>query len=318
MTTTTRRRFLAGALAGGALPLSAAEASEPGPPGPLQAKQETVRRGRAVAVDPDARRLVVVHDQRRTVAVIEPGRKGERIVDVGGQPLAVAVSPDGRTAAVVTAFWDAPGLALVDLDSAALLERVEAGPAPYDVAYAANGDRLVVSGGEQEATVHILDAAGELVARRPLGTLPRGIALDPGGESAWVALAGRDRVLEVGVGDGRVRRELRTPALPDRVAISPDGRRLLVSHSGLAAARVSEVDVASGHVERIQAGRLPSAVAWTGSGKRLAALGGEGAVVVLGTDTRHLVGGAPRGLAVAGPRAWTVDALTGAVSEVAL
>jgi hypothetical protein len=38
-------------------------------------------------------------------------------------------------------------------------------------------------------------------------------------------------------------------------------------------------------------------------------------VVFLGGRTQR-VGAAPRGLAVAGRRAWTVDALSGAISEV--
>jgi hypothetical protein len=80
---------------------------------------------------------------------------------------------------------------------------------------------------------------------------------------------------------------------------------------------VSEIDIASGRVKRHRAGRHPSAVAWTATGRRVAVLGGAGEVVVLGgRPKRHRVGGAPRGLAVSGRRAWTVDSLTGAVRTV--
>jgi hypothetical protein len=74
-------------------------------------------------------------------------------------------------------------------------------------------------------------------------------------------------------------------------------------------------------VTRRPAGRLPSAVAWSRRGERLATVGGAGEIVVLGRAgerARHPVGGSPRGLAVAGRRAWTVDSLTGTVSEVRL
>jgi DNA-binding beta-propeller fold protein YncE len=318
--TTTRRGFLAGALAGGAVPASVARAAAPAAAGPLQAERETVRRGRAIAVAPDGRRLVVAHDQRRTIAISAPGRDGARLVDVGGQPLAVAVSPDGRLAAVITAFWDEPGAAVVALQTGELLTRVAVGPAPYDVAFA--GDRLVVSGGEQEGTVHVLDAQSfQVVAQAALGAVPRGVAAEPGGDAAWIALCGRDRVLRVHLGSGRVLRELRTPALPERLALSPDGGRLLVSHAGTEAERVSEIDLASGGVIRRRAGRLPSAVCWTRRGRGLVTLGGAGEIVELGPSggrTSHAVGGAPRGLAVAGRRAWTVDSLGGAVSEVRL
>lgn len=317
---TTRRGFLAGALAGGAVPASVARAAAPVAAGPLQAQGEILRRGRAIAVAPDGRRLVVAHDQRRSIAISVPGRDGARLVDVGGQPLAVAVSPDGRLAAVTTAFWDEPGLAVVALETGDLLTRVAVGPAPCDVAFAAGGERVVVSGGEQEGTVHVLDAKDfRVVAQRPLGTVPRGVAPDPTGQAAWIALCGLDRVVRVDLQNGRVRRELRTPPLPERVAVSPDGRRLLVSHAGTEGERVSDIDLAAGGVTRHRAGRLPSAVAWARRGRRLVALGGAGEIVALGragARTTHAVGGAPRGLAVAGHRAWTVDALSGAVSQV--
>lgn len=319
MTATTRRGFLAGALAGGLVPAAPARADHPPPS--FTAEREVVQRGRAIAVDPAARRLLVAHDRRRTVGIAAPGEDGQALVDVGGQPVAVAVSPDGRLGAVATGFWDQPGLALVDLDAAALVERVDVGPAPYDVAFAAGGERIVVSGGEQEGTVHVLGAEDfGVVARRALGTLPRGIAPEPGGESAWIALAGLDRVLRVELASGRVRAELPSPPLPERVAVSGDGRRLLLSHSGLGASRVTELAVGSGRATRYEAGRLPSGVAWTARGDRLVVLGGAGELLQLraGDPVRHAVGGSPRGLAVAGRRVFTVDALTGAVAEVRL
>lgn len=319
MSPATRRGFFTGALASVTLP-AVAVAGDAAPAGPLQARQETVRRGRAIAVAPNGRRVVVAHDQRRTLAITVPGRTASRLVDVGGQPLEVAVSPDGRLAAVTTAFWDEPGLAIVDMRSGALLTRVEVGPAPYGVAFA--GERLVVTGGEQEGTVHVLDAGRfRVLAQVPIGTVPRGVAPDPAGETAWVALCGFDQVVSVDLRTGRVRRTLDTPRLPDRVAISPDGRRLLVAHGGMQAEQVSEVDVASRRLRSHRVGRLPSAVAWTRRGSRLVTLGGAGEIVVLrsgGRRRRHRVGGSPRGLAVAGNRAWTVDALTGAVRRVQL
>ena len=319
MSSATRRGFLAGALAGATVPGIALAERRPlvGPP---LARQETVLRGRAIAVAPSGRRLVVAHEARRTVAVSVPGRGRSRNVDVGGQPLEVAISPDGRLAAVTTAFWDEPGLAIVDLVAGALRTRVAVGPAPHGVAFSSDGGRLVVSGGEQEGTVHVLDtSAFAIVAEAPIGTVPRGVATTPGGDAAWIALNGLDRVLRVDLTTGRVRRTLRTPRLPERVAVSPDGRRLLVAHGGVGAEHVSEIEIASRRLTRHRAGRRPSGVAWTRRNRRVVALGGAAEVVVLAGARRRLerrVGVAPRGLAVAGDRAWTVSALTGEVSQV--
>jgi DNA-binding beta-propeller fold protein YncE len=321
MTTATRRGFVAGALASAAVPAvaraqGAAHTAQVQP----QAKRATVRRGRAIAVAPRGGRIVVAHAQRRTIAILGPGRGQSRLVDVGGQPLEVAVSPNGRLAAVTTAFWDEPGLTIVDLYSGALRARLAVGPAPFDVAFATDGRRLLVSGGEQEGTIHIVDARTLKVAgSRAIGTVPRGLAVVPGANQAWIALNGLNSLVRVDLRTGRVGRTVRTPRLPDRVAIAPDGRHLLVSHGGPDADTVTLIDVRSGRRTRLRVGRLPSAVAWTRSGRGLVALGGTGEIVVFGGKrrTRRLrVGGSPRGLSVAGSNAWTVDALTGATRRV--
>jgi DNA-binding beta-propeller fold protein YncE len=314
----TRRGFLAGALAGAGVPALAGARAEAAPS--VQAKQRIVMRGRAIAVAPKGNRVVVAHDRRRTIGIVTAGRKGASVVDVGGQPVEVAVSPDGRTAAVTTAFWDDPGLALVDLASGRLRDRVKVGPAPFGVAFTRDGKHVVVSGGEQEGTVHVVETRRfSVVEQAPIGLVPRGIALPRAGSRAWIALNGDDRVVRVDLRTGRVRRTVKTPALPDRVAASPDGKRLLVSHGGPDSAHVSEIVIATGKVRRHLVGPQPSGVAWTPEGHRLVTLGGANRIVRIGAARRRAVrpvGAAPRGLAVAGKRAWTVSALTGNVTKV--
>lgn len=306
---TTRRTLLAGAAAGSVLRVGPALADEP--IAPNRAAQKPVLRGRAIAVTAFGRRVVVAHERRRTISIVSAGQT--QIVDVGGQPLEVAVS--GRLAAVTTAFWDEPGLALVDLHKGTVLRRIAVGPAPSHVAFTPDGTRLIVTGGEQEGTAHVLDARTfKVLARTNIGTVPRGIAAMA--DTAWVAENGARYVFSIDTRTGRVRRKIRVPWLPDRVALSPDGKRLLVSHGGTHSARVSVVNLHTGRVVRHDAGRLPSGVAWTRRGRALVALGGAGAIVVLGQHRSHPVGGAPRGLVVAGGRAWTVDALTGRVAKV--
>lgn len=304
----TRRGFLAAGAATVAAPALARGATTAAPMPPAR---PVVRRGRAIAVSGDGRRLVVAHDERRTIAIVTRGRT--RIVDVGGQPLAVAVSPDGSRAAVTTAFWDTPRLSVLDLRSATVVARRTLGPAPGDVAFTPDGRLLLVAGGEQEGTLHMLETARyEVVARARPGRVPRAIAPSHDSRHAWVSLNADDHVVLVDLATGRIRRDLPTPALPDRLALAPDATRLLISHGGRHATRVTELGLAHGHARRHEAGRLPSAVAWTRSGRRLVALGGDSAVLALGGH-RHAVGVAPRGLAVAGRRFWTVSAVTGAI-----
>lgn len=294
----TRRGLVGGALAAAPLLRAAAAKAEASKIVPV--KQRIVRRGRAVAVSADGRRIVVAHDQRPTIAI------GRKVVDVGGQPVAVAVSADDARVAVATASWEKqPEVLLVGGP------RRKLGPAPRDLVFA--GDRLVVIGGEQEGTLHVLDAASlRTVHRVAVGRVPRGLAVH--GDRAFVSLEADDRVAVVDLGRGRVVRTLKVPALPNLLAASPDGRRLLLTHGGRDT-RVTEVDLKTGRRRRLATGRAPSAVAFTASGKRLVALGGEDAVLVLGRKAvRRAVAPAPRALAVAGRRFWTVSAVYGGTS----
>ncbi|HEX6388414.1 MAG TPA: hypothetical protein VFZ89_03180 [Solirubrobacteraceae bacterium] len=284
-----RRAFLTGAAA---VPFAGRVATATAAGAPA-AKQEIVLRGRALAVA--GRHVVVAHDRRHTIAV------DRRVVDVGGYPVDVAISADGRLAAVTTGFWDAPALVLVDVAKASVLGRVDVGPAPGAVAFTGKR-RILVAGGEQEGHAYVVDARRRaVVSSRPIGLVPRGVA------AGWIALAGEDKLVHV---RGRT---LNTPALPDRVALSPDGRTLLVSHQH--SEYVSLIDVKTRKVTRRRAGRLPSGVAFTRAGKPVVAL--PGAIKVLG-GKRHKTVAAPRGLTVVGRRAFTVDDLTGRVAKVKL
>jgi DNA-binding beta-propeller fold protein YncE len=319
MIASNRRQFIAGALSTALVPAGAkAQTQTPTAPGRL--KRRVRHRSRAIAVAPRGKRLVIAHERERTIAIVTGKRR--RSVDVGGQPVEVAVSPDGRLAAVSTGSWDLPGLAVVDLASGKRRRRLDVGPAPFGVAFSSDGGHLVATGGEQEGTVSVLRAPNlRPVAETQIGIGPRGVAVVPGAEEAWIALQGSDQLIRIGLADASILRTIRTPPLPERVAVSPDGKRLLVSHGGRDSERISEIDVRSGRAKRLSAGRMPSAVAWGPGGSRLVALAGSGEILAIspgGRRRRYQVGGVPRGLAVVGRRAWTVDGLTGLAKAVNL
>ncbi len=296
-----RRAFLAGAVAA---PVAGRVAIAGAATVPA-AKQQIVLRGRALAVAPNAKHVVVAHARRRTVAV------DGRVIDVGGQPVDVAISPDGKLAAVTTGFWDDPALVLIDVAGATILGRIEVGPAPGAVVFTGKR-RVLVAGGEQEGTAHVVDARShKVIARREIGVVPRGVAAYRG--DAWVAITGEDKLVRIDGHSARIERTLHTPALPDRVAVAPDGKRLLVSHGH--GEHVSLIDPKTRKAKRVRAGRLVGGVGFTRAGSGVVAL--PGAIKVLG-GKRHAAGAAPRGLVVVGRRAFTVDDLTGRVAKVKL
>src|SRR3954452_14689753 len=316
--TTSRRQLLAGA-AGGA----AAGVLRPALAGaavlPADRRPDVVRRGRAVAVT--GAQIVVARHARRELAVTERRTGRTRTVALAGHPLELAVSPHSVLVAVTTAFWHNPGLELVRIHGATHRARLQhAGDAPFAPAFTHDRRHLLVTGGEQDGALRILEAPDFARVRVvALGRVPRGLAVTRDDAAAWVALHAEDAVVRVALASGRVTRRVATPPLPDRVALSPDGRRLLVSHGGRTASNLTEVDTHTGHVRTLPAGDHVSAVAWGARGRRLAALGKQNAILAIdahGRQHRLATVTAPRGLAVAGRHAFTVSAITGGVGRV--
>ncbi len=193
------------ALAGGAPRLAAAAAAPPPPPPPPSSPttghaRPLLSQGVEVGRQPDGS-VVVPTDQ-----VITPA--GQQ-VEFSGRPNAVAVSPDGTTAAYLTAGAAAAGgpITLVDLATGAIKQAFSPGDrsASFDgLLYAPNGRHLYAS--FNDGKILIADVAadgtlslGALVALPPVVGVsapggnpatpnPGGLALSPDGTTLYVAL----------------------------------------------------------------------------------------------------------------------------------
>lgn len=115
-----------------------------------------------------------------------------KIIEVNDRPLGIAMSPDGRTAAVVTGSNFAPrALHLVDLASAKLNQTLPLADSFTGVTFDSAGNTLYVGGGSSNA-VHIFSRTGEepfsSAGSIPLpGSAPSGLALSPDGKYLFVA-----------------------------------------------------------------------------------------------------------------------------------
>ncbi|HYF25039.1 MAG TPA: hypothetical protein VD931_04810, partial [Baekduia sp.] len=282
------------------------------------------RRTAAVAVAPGGRTAWTADSDGTTITahrVRDLARR--RTIDVGGAPVALALSPDGTIALAATAFYDHPGLAVVDLATGEV-DRVEAGPQPSAVAFAATGRRAcVVSGGPEGALRRVDVRTRRVHAPVALGPHPRGVAVTPDGRHALAAVNGAASVALVDLAAGRVVRQIATPPFPAQVAVSPDGRRALVTHDGFGARAVTLIDLRRGRVaRRITVGPEPGGVAFTPSGAG-ALVTAAGMLVLLDTRTwrarrtvRRL--GRPRAVAVGPRQAVVADGATGQLRAVAL
>ena len=248
-----------------------------------------------------------------------------RSIDVGGAPLALAISPDGRLAAVTTASYDRPGLTIVDLRSGEIA-RIDVGPEPRAVAFAPDGRSVYVTGGGGEGTLTRVGVeAGRITGTIKVGKHPRGLAVMARGGQALVALNGEAAVALVAPATRRIERKISTKAYPREVAVSPDGSRALVTHSGFGERAVTAIDLGGRHAGRsISVGADPTAVAFSRTGSlALATARGTGTAAVLNGQTgRRLrtvkLGGSPGAVAFAGKTAIVADADSGRLRSIRL
>lgn len=152
--------------------------------------------------------------------------------DLGDLPLAAVASPDGRFLVVSDDGQATQSLQVVDTDSAAVVQTLPY-PAPQalfvGLAFAPDGRTLFASGGGEDVVRrYTVDSAGRLTETTPIAlptTNPAGAAVNP---------------------------------FPAGLAVTPDGRRLVVADAQADA--VSVVDLPTGAVHTTTAGHRPYGV----------------------------------------------------------
>ena len=231
------------------------------------------RDGRATLVDQIA------------LAQKDPKKEGTRY------PAGLALSRDGRQLYVAENLADM--LAVVDVASKRVVQRLKTDHYPYNVAVAADG-RIYVSawGGN---TVSVFTAQGgtlEDAGKIMVGRHPSALVLNADGSRLFIASASSDRVIVVDTTKRRVVKELlnsppagpREGSTPDALALSADGSRLFVAEADNNAVAVFDLSSATAgrqtkragdrFVGRIPVGWYPTALA--ASANSLWVLNGKG------------------------------------------
>jgi DNA-binding beta-propeller fold protein YncE len=276
-----------------------------------------------VAVTPD-RRAIWTADTH-LASITKHGRALGRgnSVDVGGAPVAIAISRDGRHAAVTTGFYDRPGLAILDLKGHHV-ERADVGPEPCSVAITPDGESAYVTGAGVDGTLTRVDMRhGSVHPALAVGRHPRGLAITPDGERALVAVNGGASIVVIDLEASKVIGRIKTLPFPRNVAVSPDGERALVTHNGFQSHHVTVIDLRRQRaIERVGVGPDPAGIEFTKSGSRaLVAASGSGKATVLdGRSGRRLrsikLGGSPTSVTVAGGTAFVADRVSGQLHRV--
>jgi DNA-binding beta-propeller fold protein YncE len=223
------------------------------------------------------------HDGQATLAdsialaVKEKGKSGTRY------PAGIAISRDGRTLYAAENLGDS--LALVDLASRRVVQRLATGRYPYGVVTGSDGTVYVSGWNGWTVSAFPARANGALGDGREIkvGRHPSALLLNADGTRLFAASGSTDKVSVIDTRNQRVVATLSdaSPAetgegsTPNALALSPDGTRLFVAEADNNAvaifdlsAAASGVSAAAGNdalVGRIPVGWYPSAIAADGS-----------------------------------------------------
>ncbi len=200
--------------------------------------------------------------------ILAPRRPGK---DGTHYPAGLALSADGRTLYVAENLADS--LAVIDVATGAVVQRIATGRYPYGVAVTPDGRVLVSNWGA--STVSLFDAAGngrltpETLA--PAGRHPSALVLNKAGTRAFIASGSTDRITVLDTRSRAVVATLVDPppsgpdegTTPNALALSDDGTRLFAAEADANAVAVFDLrpataDVAGAGGDDRLAGRIPA------------------------------------------------------------
>ena len=207
----------------------------------------------------------------------------------GPMPHEIAVSPDGRRAAVV-----AYGGATIDIFDVARRERlrtIDLSPnqGPHGIAWLADGRILVTT--ERSRSLTVVDTArGDAVSAVPTGQQgTHMVAVSPDRRRAYTANIGSGTVSVIDLAAGTKLRDLAVGGRPEGIALSPDGAILWVGD--LEGARVQAFDAATfERLAEVPTGRVPIRVAASPDGRWIATSNyGDGTLTLIDAAARRAV-----------------------------
>ena len=229
-------------------------------------------------------------------------------VEFGGRPNAVAIRPDGRTAALLTD--QAPAITVVDVKTGELVQRYDAklGDAAYSgLAYSRDGKRSYASLSKKKVLVNgvLPDGTMVLIKAIDVGTLPGGLALSRDERRLYVALNYDNSLGVIDLRTNRLVRKIAVGNAPHSVVVTGD--YAVVSNRGGRRARPGDTTNVSARTKIVSKPKSGSAATGTVSIVDLR----RGAVVA-----ELAVGLHPNGMAVRGQQVFVANANSDTVSVV--
>lgn len=204
-----------------------------------------------------------------TVSVIDPqtGATLAPPIPVGESPHSIAISPDGRRAAVANTY--SGYVSIIDTSFERAVENVPVEYEPHEVAIAPNDTLVITSGTNLDGgAITIFDLAQGRFVGKPIPYEHRvhGLAITPDGHTALVTTE-QGNVLYVDLLADRIVGETHVGGLPLHIAVTPDGRYAVVPLFETDAVSVIDLSTRSVVGEPIPVGGSPYEVAISPDGR---------------------------------------------------
>ena len=225
-----------------------------------------------------------------------------RSFDVGSMPLAIALSPDGKSIVVLLNGWREQGIQVLDRGTGRVLQSIMQPAAFLGLTFSPDGKWLYASGGNEDVVYRYSWSDGHaslvdtiVLAKKPVGkpgmSYPAGIGVSPDGKTLYVAENLADSVAIVDLASRSVTQRFETERYPYGVAVAEDGS-VYVSSWGGSTISVFRPTAGGGIREagRVMVGRHPSAMTLSADGNRLfVASGSTDRVAVMDTRAQRVV-----------------------------
>ena len=231
--------------------------------------------------------LLVGNKGENTLSFIDlaSGRELGR-AETGRMPHEIAVSPDGRHAAVVA--YGARSIDVFDVATRARLRTIDLAPneGPHGIAWLPDG--RIVATTERTQSVAIVDTnnndAVTTIATGQQGT--HMVAVSPDRRRAFTANIGSGTVSVLDLETGTKLRDIAVGGRPEGIALTPDGRTLWVGD--LEGARVQAYDAASfERLAEVRTGPVPIRVLASPDGRWIVTSNlGSGSLTIIDARTR--------------------------------
>jgi YVTN family beta-propeller protein len=281
---------------------------------------------RAGVARPAARRpqptAFVVNSGSSSVTPIDLAtRQAGRPIRVGKHPLAIALTPGGKTAYVVNSRSDT--VTPINTATWRAGPPIPVGRDPQSIAVTPDGKTAYVTN-SGSGTVKPISLAKHRPGRAiKVGTAPQAIAVTPDGRTVYVLDWGSAAVTPIDTATGQAGPPIQVGSYPYAITIAPDGSTAYVASYG--SDSVTPITVATGRPGRpIPVGQAPDALAVTPDGQKVYAVGGDSDTVTpITTATGHASSGIPVGYSPAaiaisrsGKTAYVVNTISGTVTPV--